>query len=55
MWPPLLLFPTSLLLLLRPRDTVVLVILTLTPYLVYLGHLLFSLPARNMIFVMHIS
>jgi hypothetical protein len=25
------------------------------PYLVYLGHLLFSVPVRNMIFVMHVS
>jgi hypothetical protein len=37
-------------LLLRPRGTVVLVILALTPYLVYLGHPLFSEPAINMIF-----
>jgi hypothetical protein len=44
-----------LLLLLQPRVSVVLVILALTPYLVYLGHLLFSVPARNMIFVMHVS
>jgi hypothetical protein len=53
--PPLLLFPTPLLLLLRPRGTVVLVILALTPYLVCLGHHLFSVPAINMIFVMHVS
>jgi hypothetical protein len=31
-----------LLLLLRPRGTIILVILALTPYLVYLDHLLFS-------------
>jgi hypothetical protein len=31
--------------LIRPRGTVVLVILALTPYLVYLGHPLFSVPA----------
>jgi hypothetical protein len=55
LWPPLLLFPTPLLLLLRPRGTVVLAILALTPYLVYLGHLLFSVPVRNMIFVMLVS
>jgi hypothetical protein len=55
LWPPLLLFPTPLPLLLRPRGTVVLVILVLPPYLVYLGHLLFSVPALNMIFVMHAS
>jgi hypothetical protein len=42
-------------LLLRPRGTIVLVILALTPYLVYLDHLLFSVPATNMIFVMHVS
>jgi hypothetical protein len=55
LWPPFLLFPTPLLLLLRPRGTVILVILALTPYLVYLGHPLFSVPAINMIFVMHVS
>jgi hypothetical protein len=55
LWPPLLLFPTPLLLLLRPRGTVVLVILALTPYLIYLSHLLFSVPARNIIFVMLVS
>jgi hypothetical protein len=47
--------PTPLLLLLRPRGTVVLVILALPPYLVYLGHPLFSVPALNLIFVMHVS
>jgi hypothetical protein len=47
--------PHTLIALLRPHGTVVLVILALTPYLVYLGHLLFSVPARNMIFVMHVS
>jgi hypothetical protein len=41
--------------LLRARGTVVLVILALTSYLVYLGHPLFSVPAINMIFVMHVS
>jgi hypothetical protein len=55
MWPPLLLFPTPLLLLLRPRGTIVLVILDLMPYLVYLNRLLFSVPVRNMIFVIHVS
>jgi hypothetical protein len=55
LWPPLLLFPTPLLLLLRPRGTVILIILALMPYLVYLGHPLFSVPAKNMIFVMHVS
>jgi hypothetical protein len=30
-------------------------ILTLTPYLVYLGHPLFSVPAINMNFVLHVS
>jgi hypothetical protein len=55
LWPPLLLFPTPLLLLLRSRDTVVLVILALTPYLIYLGHPSFSVLAINMIFVMHVS
>jgi hypothetical protein len=44
-----------LLLLLRPRGTVDLVILALPSYLVYLGHLLFSVPALNMIFVMYVS
>jgi hypothetical protein len=44
-----------LLLLLRPRGIVILVILTLTSYLVYLGHLLFSVLVRNMIFVMHVN
>jgi hypothetical protein len=44
-----------LLLLLRPHGTVVLVILALTLYLVYLGHLLFSVSPINMIFVMHVS
>jgi hypothetical protein len=39
LWPPLLLFPAPLLLLLWPCGTVVFVILSLTPYLVYLGHL----------------
>jgi hypothetical protein len=43
--------PHALLLLLRPRGTVVLVILALA----YLGHLLFSVPTRNMIFVVHVS
>jgi hypothetical protein len=55
LWLLLLLFPTPLLLLLRPRGTVVLVILALTPYLVYLSHPLFSVAARNMIFIMHVS
>jgi hypothetical protein len=55
LWPPLLLFLTPLLLLLPPRGTVVLGILTLTPYLVYLGHPLFSVPAINMNFVLHVS
>jgi hypothetical protein len=41
--------------LLRACGTVVLIILALMPYLVYLGHPLFSVPARNMIFVMHVS
>jgi hypothetical protein len=40
----LLLFPMPLLRLLRPRGTVVLIILVLTPYLVYLSHPLFSVP-----------
>jgi hypothetical protein len=40
--------PHALLLLLRPRGTVALVILALMPYLVYLSHLLFSVPVRNM-------
>jgi hypothetical protein len=44
-----------LLLLLRPRSTVILVILVLTPYLFYLGHPLFSVPAINMIFIMHVG
>jgi hypothetical protein len=55
LWPLLLLFLMPLLMLLRPRGTIVLVILTLTSYLVYLGHLLFNVPARNMIFIMHVS
>jgi hypothetical protein len=55
LWLPLLLFPTPLLLLLRPRGTIILIILALTPYLVYLGHPLFSVRAKNMIFVMHVS
>jgi hypothetical protein len=53
--PPLLLFPTPLLLLLRPHGAIVLVILTLTPYLIYSGHLLFSVSVRNIIFVVHVS
>jgi hypothetical protein len=47
--------PHALLMLLKPRGTVVLVILALTPYLIYLGHPLFNVPAINMIFVMHVS
>jgi hypothetical protein len=52
---PGLLFPTPLLFLLRQCGTVVLVILVLTPYLVCLDYPLFSVPAINMIFVMHVS
>jgi hypothetical protein len=44
-----------LLLSLRPHGTVILVILALMLYLVYHSHPLFSVPTRNMTFVMHVS
>jgi hypothetical protein len=54
-WPPLLLHPMLLLLLLLPRGIVVSVTLALTPYLACLGLFLFIVPAINIIFVMYVS
>jgi hypothetical protein len=54
-WPSLLLHHTPLLLSLLPRSIVISVILALTPYLAYLGLPLFTVPAINMSFVMHVS
>jgi hypothetical protein len=51
----LLLHHTPLLLSLLPRGIVISVTLALTPYLACLGLPLFTLPAINMSFVMHVS
>jgi hypothetical protein len=47
--------PTLLLLSLQPRGIVISIILAPTPYLVCLGHPLFTVPVIDMIFVMHVS
>jgi hypothetical protein len=54
-WPPLLLHHTPLLLSLLPCGIIVSITLALTPYLACLGLPLFTVPAINMSFVMHVS